>query len=272
MGINIERLDFLLKDGQLDLLNAAVSKYLSVGLSHYTTAQQLEILYYALILNINEQHHINEELFSSYEHLVKSSTDLKHLNRFNNIRAAHALLKEQAQVAITLQTSLLQSLEVHTYPEVYASILDHAMNSCIQTKQYDQAIQLYAAAQKENLAIIYELDPHTYFHIHENLLDAYASLNQWYTAQTLTEALLNMPEIIKYPRYHQLLTIAYGYIISQKDIEKGVRICLPIIKEIYFSNMSNIDFKFAYEKWIDILERYGDEGLLWQYKKRAAKV
>ena len=271
MEIHVDRFAFLYNDGQFDLLQSMISQHLSVGLSHYSEHEQLEILYYALAINLNER---NDELLLCYEQALKGSSDVKHLARFGTIRATYAELSGQKQQATALWTSLLQWVEPQAYhcPEVYATTLGNAMRMCIETAQYEQAIQLYAAAHRENLARVFALSPKTYFHIHDNLLHAYAARKQWRTAQMLIEALLNMPEMLKYPRYHQLLTIAYGYIISQHDIEKGVRICLPIVKEINCFEMNRLSLKFAYEKWIDILERYGDEGLLAQYKKRAANV
>lgn len=271
MNIHIERLAFLFNDGQFDLLQTIISQHLSGDLSHYTQQQQLEILYYALAMNLNA---CNDELLLTYEQTLKGSNDVKHLARFGMIRATYAELKGQAQTATALWTSLLQWLEPQAYhcPEVYATTLGNAMRMCIETAQYEQAIQLYAATHRANLKHVFASSPHTYFHIHDHLLHAYAVRKQWRTAQMLTEGLLNMPEMLKYPRYHQLLTIAYGYIISQYDIEKGLRICLPIVKEINCFEMNRFSLKFAYEKWIDILERYGDEGLLAQYKKRAVNV
>lgn len=263
MGASIQQLKRLYNEGSYE----EVSKQLcTIDFERLSIAERS--LYYRLLigLQINLEQRIDHEAFVKYEQLIEDEADEMNICIFENSKGLKYLFEGNFELAVD-QFSKIIAEDRHMlqrHPTLYATALGNCIYALISMKQYRRAILLYNSINDTNLTYLLREAPRTYFHVHENLLDAYIGMEQWQTGMTIAETILSLNELEQNERYKAIIQMAAGYILSKVDLEKGKALCLEAATYFDFTK-NRRDYNLAYDRLMHVLMQDGDEKLIAHY-------
>lgn len=246
-----------------------------LNVSFHTLQNEERTLYCRVLIGvqIHLEKQIDEEIFLYYERLVQGETDDLQQAIFENIKGLKRILEGNFEAAVEQFSAIIAADRriLEKRPTLYATALGNCIYALISMKQYRRAILLYNSIDDANMMYLLKEAPRTYFHVHENLLDAYIALKQWQTGMMIAETILSLPELAQHPRYYAILLMATGYIYAKVDRERAKELCLEAAVYFDFTKRRH-DYDLAYTRLMEVLDAYGDKKLIRQYESIRIKV